>query len=85
MTGTSAATGREISAAAKLYMAQHGDTVAGKKIELIVRDDAGVPDNAKRLAQDLIVNDKVSLLGAGLAEAPPRWRRSPPKPRSPPW
>src|ERR1700722_1003200 len=66
MTGTSAAVGREISDAAKLYMAQHGDTVAGKKIELIIRDDQSVPDNAKRLAQELIVNDKVSFLGAGL-------------------
>ena len=66
MTGTLAAVGREISDAAKLYMAQHGDTVIGKKIELIVRDDASAPDNAKRLAQELIVNDKVSFLGAGL-------------------
>jgi branched-chain amino acid transport system substrate-binding protein len=66
MTGTSAAVGREIEAAAKLYMAQHGDMVAGKKIELIIRDDASVPDNAKRLAQELIVNDHVNFLGAGL-------------------
>jgi branched-chain amino acid transport system substrate-binding protein len=66
MTGTSAAVGREIAAATKLYIAQHGDTVAGKKIELIIRDDASVPDNAKRLAQELIVNDHVSFLGAGL-------------------
>jgi branched-chain amino acid transport system substrate-binding protein len=66
MTGTSAAVGREISDATKLYVAQHGDTVAGRKIELIIRDDASVPDNAKRLAQELIVNDKVSFLGAGL-------------------
>ncbi len=66
MTGGSAAVGREISDAAKLYVAQHGDTVAGKKIELIIRDDASVPDNAKRLAQELIVNDKVNFLGAGL-------------------
>src|SRR5579862_2817079 len=64
MTGTLAAGGREISTAAKLYMAQHGDTVAGKKIELIIRDDASGPDNAKRLAQELIVNDKVAFLGA---------------------
>ena len=66
MTGTSGAVGREISDAAKLYVAQHGDTVAGKKIELIVRDDQSVPDNAKRIAQELVVNDKVSFLGAGL-------------------
>jgi branched-chain amino acid transport system substrate-binding protein len=66
MTGTSAAVGREISAATKLYMQLHGDTVAGKKIELIIRDDASVPDNAKRIAQELIVNDKVNFLGASL-------------------
>jgi branched-chain amino acid transport system substrate-binding protein len=66
MTGTSAAVGREISAGANLYMAQHGATVAGKKIELIVRDDASVPDNAKRLAQEMIVNDHVNFLGACL-------------------
>src|SRR6201998_2766756 len=66
MTGTSAAVGREISDATKLYMAQHGNTVAGKKIELIIKDDQNVPDNAKRLAQELIVNDKVNFLGAGL-------------------
>jgi branched-chain amino acid transport system substrate-binding protein len=66
MTGTSAAVGREINDATHLYMAQHGDTVAGKKIVLIVRDDASVPDNAKRLAQELIVNDKVNFLGASL-------------------
>ncbi len=66
MTGTSGAVGREISDATKLYVAQHGDTVAGKKIELIVRDDQSVPDNAKRIAQELVVNDKVNFLGAGL-------------------
>ncbi|HTC03890.1 MAG TPA: ABC transporter substrate-binding protein [Xanthobacteraceae bacterium] len=66
MTGTSAAVGREISAGANLYVAQHGNMVAGKKIELIIRDDASVPDNAKRLAQEMIVNDKVSFLGACL-------------------
>ena len=66
MTGTSAAVGREISAGANLYMAQHGNMVAGKKIELIIRDDASVPDNAKRLAQEMIVNDKVNFLGACL-------------------
>jgi branched-chain amino acid transport system substrate-binding protein len=65
MTGAFAAVGREVAAGAKLYIQQHGDTVAGQKIELIIRDDAGVPDNGKRLAQELIVKDKVSFLGAG--------------------
>jgi branched-chain amino acid transport system substrate-binding protein len=47
-------------------MQQHGDTVAGKKIELIVRDDGSVPDVGKRLAQELIVNDKVAILAGGI-------------------
>jgi branched-chain amino acid transport system substrate-binding protein len=65
MTGTLGPAGQEAVAGAKLYMAQHGDTVAGKKIELIVRDDGTVPDLGKRLAQELVVNDKVQFLGAG--------------------
>src|SRR6202167_5310189 len=63
MAGQQQSTGKQEAAAIKLYMAQHGDTVAGKKIELIIRDDAAVPDNTKRIAQELIVNDKVNFLG----------------------
>jgi branched-chain amino acid transport system substrate-binding protein len=67
MTGPFASTGRQIEAAAKLYMQQQGDTVAGKKIQLIVKDDTGVADVTKRLAQELIVNDKISVMaGFGL-------------------
>ena len=60
------AVGRQISAAVRLYMQQHGDTVAGKKIELILRDDGGVADNARRIVQDMIVNDHVAIIGAGI-------------------
>ena len=63
MTGQQQSTGKQEAAAIKLYMAQHGDTVAGKKVELIIRDDAAVPDNTKRIAQELIVNEKVTFLG----------------------
>ncbi len=67
MTGPFASTGRQIEAAVKLYMQQKGDTVAGKKIQLIVKDDTGVADVTKRLAQELIVNDKISVMaGFGL-------------------
>ncbi|KFG67032.1 ABC transporter substrate-binding protein [Microvirga sp. BSC39] len=67
MTGPFASTGRQIEAAVKLYMQQNGDTVAGKKIQLIVKDDTGVADVTKRLAQELIVNDKISVMaGFGL-------------------
>ena len=48
-------------------MAQHGDKVAGKTIELLVRDDQGTADITKRLAQELIVNDKAAIIaGFGL-------------------
>src|SRR5262249_23508587 len=50
-------------------MQQHGDRVVGKKIELIVRDDAGVADTARRLVQEMIVNDKVSIVGSGITPA----------------
>jgi len=67
MTGPFASTGRQVEAGVKLYMAQHGDTVAGKKVEVIVKDDGSVPDVTKRLAQELVVNDHVAVLaGFGL-------------------
>lgn len=76
MTGGQASTGRQIDNAIKLYMQQNGATVAGKKIEVILKDDAALPDNTKRLAQELIVNDKVNIIAgfgvtpAALAAAP---------------
>jgi branched-chain amino acid transport system substrate-binding protein len=69
MTGQQATTGRQIEAAAKLYMAQNGDTVAGKKIQLIIKDDTSIPDVTKRMAQELVVNDKVNVL-AGMGITP---------------
>jgi len=56
--------------AIKLYMKQHGDTVAGRKIEIIRKDTGGIaPDIAKRLAQELVVRDKVDVL-AGFVLTP---------------
>lgn len=67
MTGPQASTGRQIDAAIKLFMAQNGGKAAGRKLEVIIKDDAGVPDTTRRLAQELVVNDKVSALaGFGL-------------------
>jgi branched-chain amino acid transport system substrate-binding protein len=76
MTGQQASTGKQIKAAVDLYQKEHGNTVAGKKVEVILRDSASVPDNTKRLAQELIVNDKVNVIAgfeitpAALAIAP---------------
>jgi branched-chain amino acid transport system substrate-binding protein len=69
MTGQQASTGKQIDAAVKLYQAQHGTTVAGKKIEVILKDDTSVPDITKRLATELVTNDKVAFL-AGFGITP---------------
>ena len=66
LTGVLGPVGKQAVAGAQLYMAQHGDMAAGRKIELIVRDDASVPDNSKRITQELIVSEKVAILGGGL-------------------
>ena len=67
MTGPFASTGRQVEAGVKAYMALNGDTVAGKKIEIVLRDDAGTADQTRRIAQELVVNDGVKMLmGFGL-------------------
>ena len=63
-SGQFADTGIQLDNGFKLYMKQKGDTVAGKKIEVIRKDNGGIaPDVAKRLAQELVVRDKVDILG----------------------
>jgi branched-chain amino acid transport system substrate-binding protein len=67
MTGPSQSTGKQIDAAVNLFVKQHGDVVAGRKVEVILRDDAGVPDTTKRMVQELIVKDHVdAIAGFGL-------------------
>ena len=67
MTGPSASTGKQERAGAELYIAQHGDKVAGKTISLVVKDDTGAADVTKRLSEELIGNDHASvLMGFGL-------------------
>jgi branched-chain amino acid transport system substrate-binding protein len=67
MTGPFASTGKQIDAAVKLYMTQNGDTVSGRKVQIILKDDASIPDTTKRIAQELVVNEKVNVLaGFGL-------------------
>ena len=69
-SGQFADTGDQLDNGIKLYMKQNGDTVAGKKIEFIRKDTGGIaPDVAKRLAQELVVRDKVDIL-AGFALTP---------------
>jgi branched-chain amino acid transport system substrate-binding protein len=67
-TGPFASTGRQVEAACRLYMQKNGDAVAGRRIDLFVRDDTGTaPELTKRIAQELVVRDRVSILaGFGL-------------------
>ena len=62
ISGPFAENGKQMAAALKLYAEQNGTTVAGKTIEILLRDDAGVPDQAKRIAQELVVEKKVAIL-----------------------
>ena len=62
MTGQQASTGKQIKAAVDLYMKEHGDTVAGRKIQVILRDSASIPDNTSRLAQELVRGEKVDVM-----------------------
>jgi branched-chain amino acid transport system substrate-binding protein len=62
LTGPFAENGKQMIAAAKLFMERNGTTIVGHKIQLIIRDDGGVPDQAKRIAQEFVVNDKVAIL-----------------------
>jgi len=63
MSGPFSDYGKQIQNGIDLFMAEHGDTVAGRKIQLIVKDDTGMaPAVAKRQAQELLIKDKVDIL-----------------------
>ena len=68
LTGPFASTGRQIEAACRLYIERNGDTVGGRKVDLIVKDDTGLaPETTKRIAQEMVVQEHVNVLaGFGL-------------------
>jgi branched-chain amino acid transport system substrate-binding protein len=69
MSGPFSAYGKQIENGVKLYLATKGDTFGGRKVELIVKDDSPgtAGDVSKRLAQELVIKDKVDILaGFGL-------------------
>ncbi len=69
-SGQFADTAAQMDNGIKLYMKQHGDMVAGKKIEFVRKDTGGIaPDVAKRLAQELVVRDHADII-AGFALTP---------------
>jgi branched-chain amino acid transport system substrate-binding protein len=66
LSGNLAAAGKQVLAGARLYMAEHGNLVAGRRIELIVKDDTSSFEVGKRLIQEAIANEKVAVIGGGL-------------------
>jgi branched-chain amino acid transport system substrate-binding protein len=68
-TGTPPYIAAGFDAAIKAWIDQHGDTVAGRKIEFIRRDDQSQPEVARRVAQELIVQENVDIL-AGIGITP---------------
>ncbi|CAN5369269.1 ABC transporter substrate-binding protein [soil metagenome] len=69
MSGPFASYGKQIEHGVKLYLATQGDTFGGRKVELIIKDDSPgtAGDVSKRLAQELVIKDKVDILaGFGL-------------------
>ncbi len=70
LSGPFAAHGQQIENSVRLYMEKHGDTVAGRKIQVVIKDDTGIaPAVSKRQAQELLIKDKVDLL-AGFGMTP---------------
>ena len=63
-SGPGAAQGDQVDKGVKLYMKLNADKLPpGVKVELVTRDDTGANgDVAKRMAQELIVRDKVQIL-----------------------
>src|ERR1700686_3964649 len=61
LTGPFADNGKQMLAGVQLFVEQNGAAIAGRRIELIIRDDGGEPEQAKRIAQQLVVNAKVAV------------------------
>ena len=62
LTGAFADNGKQIVTGAQLFMERNGASIAGRSVELIIRDDGGAPEQAKRIAQQFIVDSKVVAL-----------------------
>ena len=63
-SGPGAAQGDQLDKGVKLYMKLNADKLPpGVKVEIVQRDDTGPnPDVAKRVAQELIVRDRVQII-----------------------
>jgi branched-chain amino acid transport system substrate-binding protein len=70
MSGPFASYGKQIENGVSVFLRENGDTIAGRKVQVIYRDCAGPnPELAKRHATDLALNEKVDIL-AGMTFTP---------------
>ena len=70
MSGPFAEFGKQMQAGIQAYQKMHGDSVAGKRVEVVIKDVGGPnPDAAKRIATELVVREKVNVL-AGFGFTP---------------
>lgn len=70
MSGPFASYGKQVENGVGVFLRENGDTIAGRKVQIVYRDCAGPnPDLAKRHATDLVINEKVDIL-AGMTFTP---------------
>lgn len=63
LTGVAAQSGEQMKAGIDTWLRLHGDTVAGKKLQIIYKDDTGPQaDVAKRLATELIGREQADII-----------------------
>src|SRR5690606_13047628 len=66
LSGVVAAGGREIVEGFNMYWESIGSQIAGRKVEVVVEDDAGNPDTALQKARRLVEQAKVDFLFGNL-------------------
>jgi len=66
MTGGAAQVGKDMVNGLTMWLEEHGHTIAGRKVEVIVEDTQGQPNVALTKLRKLVESDKVQVLAGGL-------------------
>ncbi|MFZ0608240.1 MAG: ABC transporter substrate-binding protein, partial [Xanthobacteraceae bacterium] len=66
MTGFLSQTGQDMTHGFQLYLEQHNGMLGGAKVDLIVEDTAGKPDEAVTKAKKLVLQDHVDMFIGGV-------------------
>src|SRR5919198_5743044 len=62
MTGGAAQVGKDMVNGFMMYLEEHGNQIAGRKVEVIVEDTQGLPAVALTKVRKLVESDKVHVL-----------------------